>query len=178
VLAPLTTSVLAPAFKRPRTPSGPLPYTAEKVRLRSVVSKPKEPPAWMPAVASSPVTCGSVTSPPTARALPLTTTVLPGLIAETLGIASVPADTITRPVSVLAAESRSRPVPAFTRSPEPLTTPESSASIEARPLSTCTVRATEPRAIGLAKVSVPLAWEFESTRAEPAGTNEPEPQVT
>ena len=132
----------------------------------------------MSAAANTAATCESVTALPSVRAAPLTTTALLGLIAETLEIATVPAETITRPVSVLVAESRRRPVPVFTRSPEPLTTPASSASTSPRPLSTCTVRWAEPRAIGLAKESVPLAREFESTSAEPVGTNEPEPQVT
>ena len=46
------------------------------------------------------------------------------------------------------------------------------------PLSTRTVRATEPMAIGLAKVSVLSEWTCDRIRAAPVGTNEPDPHVT
>ena len=60
----------------------------------------------------------------------------------------------------------------------PLMSPESTASMPALPLFTCTVRVVAPRAIGFTMVSVMSAPAAPRISGWPVGTKLPLPQVT
>ena len=85
------------------------------------------------------------------------------------------------PVKVLAPESRRVPRPVLEIPPGPLSAPVMTASTTAEPSSTWRVRTvlrSPPRAIGLAKVSVPVAVGVERISAAPAGRKPLAPQVS